>query len=199
LHKSARFLPSFAILDKQHLTGYHNVISHILKAGAPADSAKSSNYIKSQIAYSIYDGRYNASKPRTSIAPPVQLFHPAFGHFLDDMKSVIALPDNIIPQTVEYMKAASAIYESEEKRGKVLTPLLCTILDVNIQMILNEDKTNLDGIVELVKKNMLHFMIFLREDKNEFGDGGSDPSTQAGLSAGRCWAQPRVLIYCIAF
>jgi hypothetical protein len=185
LHKSARFLPSFAILDNQHLTGFQSVISRILKAGAPADSAKSSNYTKSQIAYSIYDGRYKANRPRTSVAPPVQLFHPAFGHFLDGIESNHALPDNIICQTAEYMKAATAIYESEEKRRKVLTPLLCAILEVNMQMILNEDKTNPDGIVELVT-HLLHFMILLREDKNEFGDGGSDPSTQAGLSAGRC-------------
>jgi hypothetical protein len=199
LHKSARFLPSVAIHDKQHLTGFQSVISSILKAGAPADSAKSSNYTKSQIAYSIHDGRYKASRPRTSVAPPVQLFHPAFGHFLDGMKSNHAPPDNTIRQTAEYMKAATAIYESEEKRRKVLTPLLCAILDVNIQMILNEDKTNPDGIVEVVK-NTLHFMILLQEDKNELGDGGSDASNQAGLSAGRCWAQPRVCqIHCIVF
>ena len=191
MHKSAPFLPSLAILDEQHLTGFQNVISRILKAVAPADSAKSPNYTKSQIAYSIYDGRYKANRPRTSVAPPVQLFHPAFGHFLDGVKGNHALPDDIIHQTAEYMKAASAIYESEDKRRKVLTPLLCAILDVNIQMILNEDKTNPDGIVEVVK-NMLLFLIFLQEDKNEFGDGGSDPSTQAGLSAGRCWAQSRV-------
>jgi hypothetical protein len=191
LHRSARFLPSFATLDKQHLTGFGTVISRILKAGAPADAAKSSNYTKSQITYSIYDGRFKANKPRTSVAPPVQLFHPAFGHFLDDMESNHALPDNIVRQTTEYMKAATAIYESEEKRRNVLTPLLCAILDVNIQAILNEDKTNPDGIVE-VTINASLFFIFLQEDKNEFGDGGSDPSTQAGLSAGRCWAQPRV-------
>ena len=29
---------------------------------------------------------------------------------------------------------------------------------------------------------MLHFVIFLQGDKNKFGDGGSDPSTQAGLN-----------------
>ena len=170
-----------------------------MKAAAPADSAKSSNYTKSQIAYSIYDGRYKANKPRTSVAPPIQLFHPAFGHFLDSVKSNDDLPNDIIRQTAEYMKAASAIYGFEEKRRIALTPLLCNILDVNIQTILNEDKTNPDGIVEMVK-NALLFMSFLQEDKNEFGDGGSDPSTQAGLSAGRCWAQPRVCqIHCIAF
>jgi len=196
LHKSARSVSSLVSFDKQHLPGFQNVISRILKAVAPADSAKSLYYTKSQIAYSIYDGRYKANRPRTSVAPPVQLFHPVFGHFLDSVQSNLALSDDIVRQTTEYMKAASAIYESEETRRKVLTPLLCAILDVNIQMISNEDKTNPDGIVE-TPKNML---LFLKEDKNEFGEGGSDPSTQAGLSAGRCWAQPRVCqIRCIAF
>ena len=36
------------------ITGFKNVISRILKAMPPADSAKSSNYTKSQIAYSIH-------------------------------------------------------------------------------------------------------------------------------------------------
>ena len=153
----------------------------------------------SNIAYSIYDGCYKANRPRMSVAPPVQLFHPAFGHFLDSVESKPALSNDIIHQTVEYMKATSVIHESEETCQRVLTPVLCAILDVNIQMILNEDKTNLDGIVE-ARKNMLHFLIFLQEDKNEFGDGSSDPSMQAGLSAGHCWVQSRVWqIHCIGF
>jgi hypothetical protein len=176
-----------------NITGFKNVISRILKAMPPSDSAKSSNYTKSQIAYSIYDGRYKANKPRTSVAPPVQLFHPVFGHFLDIMKndSDEALPDDIIRKTTEYMKAASAIYASEEERRAALTPLLRDILNVNIQMILNKDKTNPDGIVEMAL-GILLFMIFLEEDKNELGDGGSDPSTQTGLSIARCWAQDKV-------
>jgi hypothetical protein len=89
------------------------------------------------------------------------------------------------------MKAASAIYASEEERRAALTPLLRDILNVNIQMILNKDKTNPDGIVEMAL-GILLFMIFLEEDKNELGDGGSDPSTQTGLSAARCWAQDKV-------
>jgi hypothetical protein len=119
---------------------------------------------------------------------------------LDSLKSNDPLPDEIIRQTVEYMKGASAIYETEEKRRNALTPLLCAILDVNIQSILNNDKTSPDGIVELLK-NLSSFLIYLQEDENEIGDGGSDPSTQAGLSAGRCWAQSKVSIpkslYCI--
>jgi hypothetical protein len=150
------------------------------------------------MAYSIYDGRYNVKSPRTSVAPPVQLFHPAFGHFLDSVKSNDALPDDIIHQTAKYMTAASAIYPSELTRQNELLPLLRVIFDVNIQTVLNEDRTKPDGLVE-VATNKLHFLIFIQEDKNEFGDGGSDPSTQAGLSVGRCWAQPKVCqTHCIA-
>ena len=177
------FFPSFVILNIKHLTGYENLVFSILNAEAPADSAKSS---KSQIAYSICDGRYKASGPRTGVAPPIQLFHPAFGYFLDGLKNSDALPDDIIVQTVEYMKAATAIYESEGKRRQVLSPLLCAILGFNIQTIQNADKTTPDGMVE-VMTNMLHFIILVQEEKNEFGDGNSDPSTQAGLSVARSW------------
>jgi len=38
---------------------------------------------------------------------------------------------------------------------------------------------------------ILLFLLFLEEDKNELGDGGSDPSTQNGLSTARCWAQDK--------
>ena len=192
MHISAWFtFISPSIPDRQHLTGFQNVISRILKATPPADSAKSLMYTKSQIAYSIYDGRYKANNPRTSVAPPVQLFHPVFGHFLDDVKSSGPIPDDTIRHTLDYMKAASAIYASEDKRRVELTPLLCNIFGVDIQMIQNEDKTNPDGIAELVT-NPGRILLLLKEDKNEFGEGGSDPSTQAGLSMGRCWAQFRV-------
>lgn len=91
-----------------------------MNADAPSHSARSYNYIRLQDAYPTYDGRYKVDKPRTSVAPPVQLFHPAFAYFLDDIKSVNPLPHAIIQQTVEYMKAATAVYESEKARRMVL-------------------------------------------------------------------------------
>jgi len=114
-----------------------------------------------------------------SVAPPVQLFHPVFGQFLDAVKSNHALPDDLIRMTIEYMKCASAVYKSEVDRRKALTPLLRNILGVNIQMVANTDKTTPDGTVEMI--GVLPFLILLQEDKNEMGDGGSDPSTQAGF------------------
>jgi hypothetical protein len=94
-----------------------------LKALSPSDSAKSSAYVKSQAAYSIYDGRYKAGSPKITVAPPVQLFHPAFGHFLDDIRKEGPISDDIIRDTIAYMKEASAVYATEDKRRDKLTPL----------------------------------------------------------------------------
>ena len=57
----------------------------------------------------------------------------------------------MILRTTEYMKSASAIYTSEDKRREKLMPLLSRILNVDIQTIMNTDKTNADGIVESLK------------------------------------------------
>ena len=107
------------------------------------------------------------------------------------MRGDFPVPDDIIRQTTDYMKTASAIYKTEQERRSALTPLLCKILGVDIQTIQNEDNTMPDGIVENVIMEA-RSLLLLKEDKNEIGDGGSDPSTQGGLSAGRSWAQPRV-------
>ncbi len=87
-----------AILDSIFLKGFQSVIWRILKATSPSDSAKSSVYTKSQIAYSIYDGRYKAGEPRPSVAPPIQLFHPAFGYFLDTISNTNIVPDDDVIQ-----------------------------------------------------------------------------------------------------
>ena len=126
-----------------------------------------------------------------SVAPPIQLFHPVFARFLDDMEGTGDVPNDIVRATTRYMMAASAIYATEQKRRVVLTPLLCAILDINIQTIMNEDKSVADGVVEL-STELGRVLLYLQEKQNEFGDGGSDPSTQAGLSGGRYWAQSKV-------
>lgn len=158
---------------------------------SPSESAKSSAYAKSQMAYSIYDGRYKTGSPRTSIAPPVQLFHPAFGHFLDDIRKEDDIPEDIIRKTTRYMKEASAIYPTEGKRRSELNPLLSDVLGVHIQAVVNDDKTCPDGIVEFPITMGLASTLH-EEDKNENGDGGSDPSTQVSFSYARGWAQSKV-------
>jgi hypothetical protein len=194
LEKSANvFFFSPAVPDKRRLTGYQMTCTRILNAISPSDSAKSTTYPKSQITYNIYDGRYNVNAPRSSVAPPVELFHSAFAFFLDGIKKDCDIPNDIIRKTVEYMKATSGIFASETVRRIELSPLLCDVLGVNIQTIQNDDKTTADGTAKLgTKAEDMSFSCLFEEDKNEIGDGGSDPSTQAGLSAVRSWAQKEV-------
>ena len=191
--KVRTFSFSPAVVDKQRLKGYQMTCTRILNAISPSDSAKSAKYPKSQITYNIYDGRYNATAPRSSVAPPIELFHSAFACFLDDIKRGCIVPDNIIRKTVEYMRATSGIFASETVRRINLFPLLCDILGVNIQTIQNDDKTMADGTAKSgTKVDDMSFSCLFEEDINEIGDGLSDPSTQVGVSAAHSWAQKEV-------
>jgi hypothetical protein len=124
------------------------------------------------------------------------LFHPAFGYFLDDIRKTGDIPDDIIRETTSYMKAASAIYPREEERRDELNPHLTAILGVFIQSVVNKDKTSPDGIVEFLTE-IGPAASLLEEDKNEYGDGHSDPSTQVGLSFARLWAQAKVFLFAV--
>ena len=142
--------------------------------------------------YSIVDGRYKAGQPTRNVGPPIEIYHEAFSHFSDAIRNSEIIPDDdITRKTVKYMLAASAIYPDERSRAAKLTPLLEKILGVNIQMIVNDDKTYADGIVELVIDGA-RILLLVKEDKNENGDGGCDPSTQSGLSGVRNWVQTKV-------
>jgi hypothetical protein len=88
------------------------------------------------------------------------------------------------------MVAALAIYSGEEKRMAKLAPLLEKILDVDIERIVNADGTHADGVVQM--RTNQGTALLLKEDGNEFGDGGCDPSTQAGLLSARRWVQSKV-------
>jgi hypothetical protein len=120
------------------------------------------------------------------------LFHPAFGHFLDDLGKDDDIPHDIIRKTTLYMKAASAIYPSEDERRSALNPLLTDVLGYHIQAVVNSDKTRPDGIVEFFIDGMGPAATVHEEDKNENGDGGSDAATQAVFTFARSWAQSKV-------
>jgi hypothetical protein len=130
-----------AILYSRRLIAYKNMISGIQKAYSPS---KSSMYMKSQVAYSIVDGRYKADDPKRFFAPSLEIYHEAFKHFLDTVRNPQFIPDDdIIRKTVPYMIAASAIYSEEKKHVDKLTPLFEKILDVDIERIINADGTML--------------------------------------------------------
>ena len=140
----------------------------------------------------IYDGLYDATEPIDTTAPPIQLFHPVFGHFLDDLSNNLCVPPEILNATVGYMQASSAIYDNEAIRRAVLERHLSRILGNGMGTVVNSDGTWPDGAFSITLPNETcgSAVILMKEDKNNFG--GTDPSIQVGLSMARFWAQDQV-------
>jgi hypothetical protein len=122
------------------------------------------------------------------------LFHPVFGHFLDDLSSNLPVPAEVAKATVRYMQATSAIYDSEAYRRSKLELHLGRVLAIATSTALNADKTSPDAMVLITLTGEIHETVvaLLWEDKDEFGDGGCDPSARVGLSAIRFWVQSEV-------
>ena len=139
----------------------------------------------------IYDGRYVATIPAETRAPPIQLYHPDFGHFRDDFTNKdLEVPAEVVRATTRFMGKASGIYKNEDTRRSAIRPELLDVISVGMEKIINLDSTSADGtVVSQALVVGVVAAIVIEEDKNEFGDGGSNPSTQAGLFYGRFWAQ----------
>jgi hypothetical protein len=162
------------------------VVLGIPKAQSPSDSAKSSEYATAQKAYAICDGR-NDSAP----GMPIELFHPVFGHFKDDVAKQLPIPEDVAYCTAEYMVATSRIYANESIRRTALKTILSELIGFPISLEGNNDNTRPDGMVKC-KTLCGSALLLLKEDKTELANGHSDPSTQAGLSYARAWVQSDV-------
>ena len=179
------------------LAGRETALKKALTAESPSTSAKSQEYRKYQHNSPIYDGCYDEKNPTDTIAPPIQLFHPVFAHFLDEvMNQDSPIPTHILKVTVEYMWKLSAIYECEDQWTATLRSLLEDALGIKISKQVNMNGSNPDGVydAELGGSKIKVFLVLL-EHKNELGDGRCDPSRQAGLSFTRFAAQANVCFH----
>ena len=166
------------------LAGCEMALKKALAAESPSTSAKSQEYRKYQCNSPIYDGRYDAKNPTDTIALPIQLFHPVFAHFLDDiMNQYLPVPEHILRVTVEYIWNLSAIYESEDQWMAAHRSLLEDALGVTILKWVNVDASKPDGVYEAeLRGSQKKVFLVLLEHKNELGDGRCDPPRQADLS-----------------
>ena len=106
------------------------------------------------------------------------------------------MPAEVVRATARFMCEASGIYKDEDTRRSAIRPKLLSVLSMGMEKFVNLDSTSADGMVVTQALMMGEVAaIGIEEDKNEFGDGCSDPSTQAGLSYGRFWAQSNVLAF----
>jgi len=150
---------------------------------------KSNAYRCYQRNLPIYDGRYDVKYPTETTAPPLQLFHPVFGHFLDDIADEkMDIPDETLRAAADFMASASGIYEEPIRQSAIL-PHLSAALSIGMTQVVNLDRTCPDGAVIATLTDIPETATLLvDEQKRDLGEG-ADPSIQAGLSMIRFWAQ----------
>jgi hypothetical protein len=162
----------------------------------PSEGAKSNGYRKIQTneAQVIYDGRRAQNGPST-IAPPIQIFHPIFDDFIHLVNDpgVQPTPDDLkkVQELMDYAAEVGRVEEGNGGYNEGLRGRLRRILQLDVHVEPNLDATSADGVITLqVGDARIAFLIL--ELKRELGEGGCDPSLQAGLSMKRSWINPSV-------
>ena len=163
----------------------------------PSEGAKATWYRKTQgdDAQAIYDGRRAPNGLISTNGPPIQIFHPIFNdfiHFINDPDVQPTADD--LKNVQELMYFASEVGRMEDRhdgRNEGLRERLRRILQTEVHEEPNTDGTIPDGIITLqIDDARIAFLIL--ELKQELGEGGCDPTTQAGLSMKRSWIDPSV-------
>ncbi|GJJ16183.1 hypothetical protein Clacol_010463 [Clathrus columnatus] len=134
----------------------------------------------------IYDGHYPPGPSYSTIAPPLELYHPIFNRFLglidhcsptvDDLKHTQGL--------MNYLGELSSV--DENVRNERINGYLSGILGRIIQPSENADKTKPDG-VSSVLVGMASVPLIIAEFKKSLGEGNCDPCIQASLIGGGAW------------
>ncbi|KAF9231648.1 hypothetical protein BU15DRAFT_55889 [Melanogaster broomeanus] len=157
----------------------------------PSQAAKSSEYLSIQSGdRKIFDGRWTADGVST-IAPPIQLFNPAFAYFSSKaFDPEYDVPHDFIRDVRDLMTQFALIHTSEDVRGRHLQPLLQKMISHPLIVASSRDGTVPDALALSSHKDFPVYLI-VGEEKNEFGDGGSDPSVQASFSFLRIFCQPQ--------
>ncbi|QRW10599.1 hypothetical protein RhiLY_09598 [Ceratobasidium sp. AG-Ba] len=111
---------------------------------------------------------------------PIQIFHPAFDHFLRVLEVTDQLTALEYKNVQKLAFTAQRVYHNESDRWKELISRFTVSLDSTILR---------DNPVE--NWTSLYFTII--EVNNEVGTGSCDPSIQAAEDYGICWSRPGVL------
>jgi hypothetical protein len=143
----------------------------------------------------VYDGRYEAGNSYQTATLPIQAFDPIFDIFNRRLSDQAAdIEPEFVRRIGDFVDASSAIYSNETTRNEALRSILEKILGADFDPIENKYCTVADGAFTISVGGM-DLNILIWESKNEIGEGGCDPSTQAGLSMREIWADPIVIIF----
>ncbi|KAG2103787.1 uncharacterized protein F5147DRAFT_638712 [Suillus discolor] len=165
-------------------TEFQNTLKLGSDCPLPSEAAESNQYCAIQGGpRKIYDGRYAQSKPADTTAPPIQLFNPAFAFFSSKaFDPTYEVPNDILRATPTLMAEFATIYSKEDDRRSNLVSLLDNVLGHGfVKEQIRDGKCVPDGVA-LAFYDKIPICLIVDEEKDDFGDGGSDPSVQASFS-----------------
>jgi hypothetical protein len=183
------------VFEVEPLTIYSEGFKNAVKLGStgltPSEAAKSTEYRRRQAGPGkIYDGRYAQNETVDTTAPPIQLFNPAFAYFLSKaFNPEYNVPIETLRDIQHLMTKFATIHPNEDDRKSNITSLLEKVLGQPFVTARTRDgKCHPDGVV-LSSYNHIQIHLIIIEEKNEFGDGHSDPSVQASFSFLRIFSE----------
>jgi hypothetical protein len=160
----------------------------------PSKAAKSAEFLKSQAnpSLAIHDGRSNPGSNFSTIAPPIQIFHPIFHEFTQFVNDPLVQPTvEDLDNVHQLMQTLSSIYKKEDAYREKVRRDIARILDTTILEMANPDNTRPDGFI-MAELGNTPIPCALFELKREAGEGGCDPTSQASFSMKRAWIHEAV-------
>ena len=131
----------------------------------------------------------------STIAPPLEIFHPVFAGFLHLIHDEnLQLTNQDLEHARELLSYAAMVGEAEIARNAEIRKILSRILQLPVHEEPNTDRTSADGVHVLVVGDV-RIPLLIMELKRELGEGGCDPSTQAGITMRRSWIQEDVSLF----
>ncbi|KAG1785277.1 uncharacterized protein HD556DRAFT_144135 [Suillus plorans] len=151
---------------------------------SPSAAAKTKEYRNIQRGPTkLYDGRYAHNNPVNTTAPPIQLFNPAFAYFSSKaFDPEYTVPDEMLRNTQELMTKFAAIHANESDRRLDLVPLLAKVIKEPLLHAKSRSGNFEPNAVVVHSHDDIPVHLVVVEEKNEVGDGASDPSVQASFS-----------------
>ena len=133
------------------------------------------------------------------MAPPIQLFNPAFAFFSSHaFDPEYDVPDGVVRDVRDLMAQFAQIHNREDVCRGCLQRSLAKAINYPLASLNNADRTSLDLVVT-GKCGELQTFLVVAKDKNEFGDRGLDPSVQAAFLFQCIFCQKEVMPFTTHF
>ncbi|KAJ3997180.1 hypothetical protein F5050DRAFT_1807043 [Lentinula boryana] len=197
LHRKPSHTPATSVEDQddsevndvvgQLRQDFSKYVKGVMEGKTPSVAAKSSNYNEIQGSdVPLLDGRFNGRAGGQTAAPPIEIYHPAFGAFSKRCKDPeLEVPNDVLCHTASLLRSVSKISVQEAPRDSETRVILAKILGVSCEHVMNLNQTLSDLTSVQHTLQSINAAPVLVEVKGELGVDGSDPSVQASFSYAR--------------